>query len=191
MKAITLMALLAVLIASGGCSGGRERGTAAAVMTQRRDVFRDARTSQAAAGGALLNFDFPIKANRARFIHIYFKHTDPPYTAILSIDGQSTELSCEPVLEDLPGDFRKQPEAGVGWKYSFSSSLALMPGKHRITVTVPQSGVSVEKEVELKEGLNILKILPIYRSSLSRYRNSPRFTNGLAGVSVQLNGQPL
>jgi len=58
------------------------------------------------------------KLLKYHFIGSYAKHTDPPYTTVLNIDGQTIVMSDEPVLEDLTGDARNNPEAGTGWKYN-------------------------------------------------------------------------
>lgn len=167
MRRMNLVAWVVVVTSLMGCAGNREAILQASAQT-RQDVFQVAQTPQIAPGKALLNIEFPVKTFKARFVNLYIKHTDPPYTAIVNIDGQSIELTDEPVLEDLPGDFKNNPEAGTGWKYLFKKSIQLAPGSHRITIAVPQSDVVVEKELNLKAGENLLKFTPKYIASISR-----------------------
>ena len=169
-----------------GCAGNRDM-IAKASVSARQDVFQEAKAAQPAASKALLKVEFSVKNFKARFVENYIKHTDPPYTALLNIDGQTVVLSDEPVLEDLPGDFKVNPEVGTGWKYNFKKTLELQPGKHRVSIAVPLSNVIVEKEIDLKEGENTLKITPAYMASVIRYRDSPRFSHGLRGVTAKLN----
>ena len=107
--------------------------------------------------------------------------------AILNIDGQTAVLSDEPVLEDLPGDFKENPEVGTGWKYNFKKTLLLQPGKHHVSIAIPGSDVIIENEIDLKEGNNILALSPIYNTPICRYSNYPRFSKGLKGIFVKLN----
>lgn len=173
-----------------GCAGNREALLKASAQT-RQDVFQVTQSSQVVPGKALLKINFPIKTFKARLDGIYYKHSNPDYTAIINIDGQPIELKAEPFLEDLPGDFREYPEAGTGWKYVFKKSLQLEPGTHRITIAVPLSNVVVEKTLTLKQGENQLYLEPIYNASVSRYPHYPRFSKGLRGVDMKLNsGKP-
>jgi hypothetical protein len=66
-----------------------------------------------------------------------------------------------------------------------------MPGNHRISIAVPLADVVVEKEVVLKEGENLLQIVPTYKTSITRYPRRPWFTIGLRSISFILNGEVL
>jgi len=190
MRTVALMAALLVLAFIPGCAGN---GNTLIKTTDsaRQDVFREVSDSSYTSGTALLTIDFPVKNFKARFINTYIKHSDPPYTVTINIDGQSVELTNEPVLEDLPGDFMKNPEAGTGWKYTFNKKLLLEPGKHHITIAVPLSDVAVEKDVTLNAGTNLLQLVPVYNASVSRYPNHSRFNHGLNRVELRLNNQEL
>lgn len=190
MSRISLVGWMIVVSSLVGCAGNREAVLKASVQTQE-DVFQVVQTPEVAAGKALLKIDFPIKTFKFRFVNSYVKHSDPLYTAIINIDGQPIELTDEPVLEDLPADFKDNPEAGTGWKYVFKKSLQLAPGSHRITIAIPQSDVVITKELVLNVGENLLKVTPAYISSISRYPNYPRFSLGLQGIALQLNSQIL
>jgi hypothetical protein len=179
--------LIAVLT---GCAGNNDL-IAKASTNSRQDVFQEAQNTQGITGKAVLNLEFPVKNFKSRFVNSYSKHTDPQYTIVLNIDGQTTVLSVDPVLEDLPGDFKKNPEVGTGWKYNFKKTLTLQPGKHRVSIAIPVSDVIIEKEIDLKEGENNLKILPTYIASISRYPNFSRFSHGLRGITAKLNNQDI
>ena len=183
--AITFMGL-----AVTGCAGNRDAITKASI-TSRQDVFQQAQAAQPAAGQTLLGVDFPVKAFKSAFINTYTKNENPPYTVTINIDGQATVVAAEPVLEDLPGSFRDNPEAGTGWKYIFKSTLVLQPGKHHLTIAVPIPDVIIEKDIDLKAGENTLTLSPVYNSSASKYSRHPRFSQGLKSIAVKLNSQEL
>lgn len=191
MKTLVKMALLvAVVVSMAGCAGNRNAVVKAGEST-RQDVFKEVSDSAALPGKALLKIDFPLKNFKARFVETYVKHSDPPYTVIVNIDGQSVVLVNEPVLEDLPGDFKENPEVGTGWKYNFKKTLALQPGKHHVSVALPVSDVIIEKEVDLKEGENVLQLSPKYIASISRYPNFPRFSHGIRSIATKLNNKEI
>ena len=182
---ITLLGLIVT-----GCAGNRDAITKAS-MTSRQDVFQQAQVSQLAAGQALLGVNFPVKAFKSFFINTYTKNENPPYTVTINIDGQATVVTTEPVLEDLPGSFRDNPEAGTGWKYIFKSSLILQPGKHHLIIAVPIPDVIIEKDIDLKAGENTLTLSPVYNSPVSKYSRYPKFSKGLKSIVVKLNNQEL
>jgi len=187
-RAIPLLLIAALL--TGGCAGSGHRA-AGSTLAGRQDLFHEAPELLPPEHGALLDIEFSVKANRARVVTSYLKHTDPPYTATVTIDGQSIELTDEPSLEETPGDSRVNPEAGVGWRYRFRKKLLLPPGRHQMTISVPLSAIHTEKTIELEKGLNYLKIVPIYDASLVRDRNVPKFSRGMRGVALQLNRHEL
>ncbi len=186
----TIPLLLIAVLMAGGCAGASHRATASP-LSSRQEVFRETHEPRPPENAALLDIDFSVKANRARIVTSYLKHTDPPYTATVTIDGQSMELTDEPFLEETPGDSRTNPEAGIGWRYRFRKKLLLAPGLHRIAISVPLSAIHTEKSLELEKGLNYLKIVPIYDASLVRDRNVPKFSRGVRGVTLQLNRHEL
>jgi len=169
-----------------GCAGNHEAVQKASVET-RQNVFQVVQNTPIVQGKALLQIEFPVKTFRARIVNTYLKHRNPPFTAIVNIDGQTIELTAEPLLENLPGDFRGNPEAGTGWKYVFKKTLLLDPGTHRITIAVPLMGVVVKKELTLTAGEHLLKVAPTYNASVTRYQNYPRFSHGLHGMKVQVD----
>jgi hypothetical protein len=190
MKTSVIAVSVVVLAFISGCASNRN-AVIKAGESIRQDVFKEVSDSTATSGKTLLKIDFPVKNYKARFINNYIKYSDPPYTVTINIDGQSVVLSNEPVLEDVPGDFMKNPEAGTGWKYNFKKELLLEPGRHHVTVAVPLSDVVIEKDVTLNAGVNQLLLIPVYNSCSLRYRNYPRFNHGLSQVAVKLNNNEL
>jgi hypothetical protein len=184
------IALMVVAVSLSGCAGNREAVVKATVQT-RLDVFQVVQTTRIEPGKALLRIEFPVKTYKSRIGTKYIKHTDPPFTAVVNIDGQTVELTDEPVLEELPGDFMKNPEAGTGWKYVFRKTVLLEPGRHQIAIAVPQADVVVGKELVLNAGENLLQLAPLYNSCISRYPNYPRFSHGFRGMTVRLNAASL
>jgi hypothetical protein len=180
--------MLFVLTSLSGCAGNGNAVLKAGQST-RQDVFQEYPESQVTPGKAQLQIEFPVKTFSARIFTTYVKHNDPPYTVIINIDGQSVELTDEPVLEDLAGDIRDNPEAGTGWKYNFRKTLLLEPGKHRVTVAVPLSDVVAEKELLLHAGINLMQIVPEYNTSSSRHPGYSGFDHGLTTVQIKLNNQ--
>lgn len=190
-RIVTLIGTVAFLgLALVGCAGNRD-AIAKASLTSRQDVFQAVGSIQPHAGQALLKVDFPVKTYKSFFINTYYKHDNPPYTLTVNIDGQAVEVTAEPVLEDLQGDFKKNPEVGKGWKYAFTKALILQAGKHHLTIVVPLADVIIEKDITVKEGDNSLKLTPVYASSVSRYPQFPRFFKGLKTISVNLNSLEL
>jgi hypothetical protein len=171
-----------------GCAGNKDL-IAKASTNSRQDVFQEVTNNQGITGKSVLKLEFPVKNFKSRFVNSYNKHTDPQYTVVLNIDGQTTVLSDDPVLEDLPGNFKENSEVGTGWKYNFKKTLALQPGKHRVSIAIPVSDVIIEKEIDLKEGENTLKLFPTYLAPISRYPNFPRFSLGLRDITATLNNQ--
>lgn len=150
MRTLVEMILLVVVVVSiAGCAGNRNALIKAGEST-RLDVFKEVSDSTATSSKAILKIEFPVKNFKSRIVESYIKHSNPSYTVSINIDGQSVILTNEPVLEDLPGDFMKNPEAGTGWKYNFKKELQLEPGKHHVSISVPLSDVVLEKNVDFE-----------------------------------------
>jgi hypothetical protein len=188
MNKISNLLSLIVVATSMGCAGNHE-AISRITIGSRQDIFQVTSTSQAVPGKALLNIKFPVKANKADVFGSYIKHEKPPFNVVINIDDQVAELTDEFILEDLSGHYSENPEAGKGWKYQFRKSLLLMPGTYRISIAVPLADVVVEKEVVLKEGVNLLLLLPIYNAPIMRYSPHPWFSKGLRSISMELNGE--
>lgn len=149
--------------------------------------FTEVTGKEAQSGKATTDYKFTVKSNSSRFMWIYNKHTDPPYRVHLNIDGQTTTLEAEPVLEDNPASVFDDPEGGAGWKYYFSKKLALAPGKHKLIIALPVNEVIVEQDIDLRVGANTINLKPIYKVTNLRPYKGQSFTAGVKGVTVQVN----
>lgn len=181
----TGMIMIAALIVSG-CASNRDL-IAKTSLESRQDVFAEAFGKEVQSGNATADIKLSVKSNSARFMWMYFKHTDPPYRVHLNIDGQTVILDAEPVLEDKSPIDSKVPESGTGWKYEFSKRIAIAPGKHKLKVALPVDDVIVEQEVLLREGANTIIFKPIYKRRLLRPYKGENFTAGVKTVEVQIN----
>lgn len=94
----------------------------------------------------------------------------------LNVDGQTTILEVEPVLEDKSPVDPNVPESGTGWKYQFSKRIALAPGKHKLTVALPIDDLIVEREVKLHAGINSITVMPVYNKWSLRPYKGQNFT---------------
>ena len=179
------MIMIAGFIASG-CASNKDL-IAKTSLGNRQDVFAEAVGKNVLPGQAMADITFSVKSNSSRFMWIYNKHTDPPYRAHLNIDGQTTVLEAEPVLEDKSPIDSSVPESGIGWKYDFSKRITLAPGKHTLTVALPVNDVIVEQEIVLRDGINTINLKPIYKKRLLRPYKGENFTAGVKSVEVLLD----
>ena len=174
-------ALMLCVVAS--CANNRDLIAKASIAT-RNDVFIEVLSSDAQAGRAIIDFTFSVKSNSYRFVEAYGKRSDPPYRVHLNIDGQTAVLEAEPVLEDKSPVDSSVPESGTGWKYQFSKRIALAPGKHKLTIALPVDDVIVEREVELRSGINSITLMPIYNKRNLRPYKGQNFTAGVKTLEV-------
>jgi hypothetical protein len=79
------------------------------------------------------------------------------------------------------------PESGTGWKYQFSKRVALAPGKHKLTIALPIDDVIVEREVELRSGINSITVVPVYKKRLLRPYKGQNFTAGVKTLELTVN----
>jgi len=175
-----------VVVASlTGCASNRDLIAKTSLAT-RNDVFTEISSPEAPAGKSIADISFSAKSNSSRFMWITNKHTDPPYRVHLNIDGQATVLEAEPVLEDKSPVDRTVPESGTGWKYQFRKRIALAPGKHNMTIALPVDDVIVEREVELRSGINSITLMPIYNKRNLRPYKGENFTAGVKTLDVMV-----
>jgi len=177
--------LLAGLIITG-CASNRDLATTSLSST-KSDVFSEIASSEVQPGKAITDIAFLVKSNSSRFLENYNKHSNPPYRVYLNIDGQTTILVAEPVLEDKSPIDSSAPESGIGWKYQFSKRIALSPGKHKLTIALPVDDVIVERDVELRAGNNVIALKPIYNERSLRPYKGQTFTAGVKSLEVLVN----
>ena len=179
------MMIIAGLIA-GGCANNRDL-IAKTSLGNIQGVFTEAIGKEVQPGQAVADIKFSVKSNSSRFIWFYNKHTDPPYRVHLNIDGQTSVLEAEPVLEDKSPINSKVPNSGIGWKYDFYKRIVLAPGKHKMTIALPIEDVIVEKEIVLREGTNTISLKPVYKRKMLRPYKGENFTAGVKTIEVLAN----
>lgn len=176
-------AALLLCVAASGCANNHDIIAKASIAT-RSDVFTETVNADAQPGKAVADFTFSVKSNSYYFMGTYGKHTAPPYRVHLNIDGQTTVLEAEPIMEDKSPVDSTLPESGIGWKYQFSKQIAIAPGKHRVTIALPIDDVIVEREVELRSGTNVIAVSPVYNRRNLRPFKGANFTAGVKSLDI-------
>ena len=179
--------IFGTLMIAGLLIGGCTHNPILTAQTAREDVFAEITSSEAGLGKAIAEIKFTVKSNSSRFLEIYNKHSNPPYRVLLNIDGQATVLEAEPILEDKAPIDPTTPESGIGWKYQFSKRIAIVPGKHILTIALPVDGVLVAREIELRAGINTISMMPVYGKRLLRPYDGQNFSAGVKSVEVVVN----
>jgi hypothetical protein len=185
-KSITIWTALIVSLAISGCATNRNIIEEISSST-RTGIFSEMNSSDAQPGQAIMDIKFSVKSNSSYLAGTYYKHSNPPYLFYLNIDGQTIVLTDEPVLEDSSPVRHDLPESGIGWRYRFSKRLALSPGKHAIKIALPIDDVMLERNLDLRAGLNAITVTPVYnRDSLGPYRGQT-FTAGVKALDLTIN----
>lgn len=185
-KSIIVGAALIAGYVISGCANNRELIVNSSHAT-RNDVFSEISSSEAESGKAMADIMFTVKSNSSRFAEMYIKHSNPPYRVYVTIDGQSTVLEAEPILENISPVDSNAPESGTGWKYQFSKRVAIAPGKHKLTIAIPIDDVIVEREIALRAGVNTVTVIPVYKKRLLRPYKGQSFTAGVKTLEVMVN----
>jgi len=176
------MVLIAGFIING-CANNRNIITKASLAT-RNDVFTEVVSAVTPSGKAVMDIKLAVKSNSSRVMEIYNKHSNPPYRVYVNVDGQSSILEAEPVLEDKSPINAKVPESGTGWKYQFSKRIALAPGRNRVRLCSPWDYVILEGEVELNAGTNTITVMPVYHMRSLRPYKGQNFTAGVKTLEI-------
>jgi hypothetical protein len=179
------MVLMAGFVING-CANNRELIVNASHAT-RSDVFSEIPISNTISEKAIADIKFSVKRNSSYFAGAYNKYSNPPYRLNVNIDGQPMALESEPVLEDKSPIDSSIPESGTGWKYQFSKRIALAPGKHSLTIALPEDDVIVEREIVLRAGVNLITISPVYNKRMLRPYKGQSFTAGVQTVEVTVD----
>ncbi len=179
-----LGAALIAIIGINGCATNPEINTTPSMPTGN-DVFSEASSSENKANQAITDIKLSVKSISSRFLETYTKHSNPPFLVYLNIDGQSTILDSEPVLEVKSSIDPNIPESGTGWRYQFNKRIALPPGKHKLTISIPVDDVIVEREIELNAGDNTITLIPVYKyKSPRRPSKYQHFSAGVKNLKV-------
>jgi hypothetical protein len=105
----------------------------------------------------------------------------------VNIDGQTTILEAQPILEDKSPADANLPESGTGWKYQFSKRIALTPGTHNLTIALPIDDVIVEREIDLHAGTNTITMTPVYNKRSFRPYKRQNFTAGVKTLEITVH----
>lgn len=124
------------------------------------------------------------------------RHGTPEYRLLLQVDGREVPLQVTRQREDREAAQLVDPEAGDGVRYRFSAALRLPPGSHRVVVTLPEEGISAERQVTLAAvRTSRLTVTPVYGAGAGRRGQgsfgTASFTKGIVGLRLNLNGRPL
>lgn len=186
-KSILIGVALIAAITISGCATNREINKILPNST-RNDVFSEASSVETETGKAITDIIISVKSLSSRFFEIYYKHSDPPLRVYVNIDGQTTILDSEPILEDKSPEDPNAPESGIGWRYQFNKRITIAPGKHKLTISIPVDDVIVERDIELHAGANTLTLMPVYKKRTSqRPYKTQNFSAGVKTLEVMIN----
>lgn len=186
--------LLVAMAAAGGCAENPALIKAKA-SSPCTDVFEETE----GRGDAVLTelrVTASLKTHKPGIYSASDPHGTGDYKLLLKIDGRSVVIHGTVINENTKPTKLKDTEAGEGTRYRFSKSLRLTPGRHRISVSFPDDGVFVEREIDLSSAqANHLVIEPVYRtSSTGRWpgaRGTASFKEGLGAIRLALNNRAL
>lgn len=104
------------------------------------------------------------------------------YRMLVAVKGQTEQVAGTMTTET--GEYRgsTDPETGNGVRYTFSTTLRLPLGTHRISVALPGDGTLFEQDVTIRDGMQTLELKPVYKD-----RNSHRLI-GFKGERTYYEG---
>ena len=195
MKKMIMSVLAVATIMISGCaeSSALIRASSTSIRT---DIFEElANGGSVPAGYADLRVTSNLKTHRPGIYSAKDIHGTPDYQLLLNIDGQAVQLQGDLREENSEARGLRDPEAGEGIRYRFSSHLRLKAGTHKIVIAVPADDLAVEREITLTEGSNTLVFEPTYRATSGKRRRGvygvTSFKEGIRGFQIMLNGKPI
>lgn len=195
MKKMNLMLLILALTLISGCadSSALIRANSTSI---RSDVFQELKDGGTISWGyADLRITSSLKTHRPGIYSAKDIHGTPEYRLLVNVDGQAVQLQGSLHEENIEPRGLRDPEAGEGIRYRFSSNLRLKAGAHKIVVAIPDDGLAVEREITLSEGKNDLVLEPIYRSTPGKQRPAfygvTSFQEGIKWLRLKLNGHDI
>ncbi|WP_026842952.1 hypothetical protein [Citrifermentans bremense] len=195
MKKINLLVLMVALTVTSGCANSSALIKASSTSS-RKDVFQETtKGGSIPAGFADMMTYISFKTHKPGAFSAKDVHGTPEYRLLINIDGQSTQLQGSLSEENIDSRLLME-EAGNGIRYHFKKGFRLKAGAHRIVVASPDDGFAVEHQIVLPEGISSELVLePIYGEVAGKPRpgfyGATRFSEGLEGFRVMLNGKPL
>ena len=194
MKKKNLLFIMALIVMSGCAeSSGLIRASSTSI---RSDIFQElSNGGPVPAGYADLRITSSLKTHKPGIYSAKDIHGTPDYKLLLNIDGQAVRLQGNPREENSEPRGLRDPEAGEGIRYRFSSDLRLKAGTHKVVIAVPADDLAVERKIILPEGSNSLVLEPLYTATPGKQRPSfhgaTSFTKGIRSFQVILNGKPI
>ncbi len=159
-KTIVLLASFALLT---GCASTE---TIKRLDTQSgQGVFQVIKSSdtQAPAGYGDLQIALNVKTRNAGTVAIDTTgYGTDRYQLLIGINGQTQKVTGRMTAETDEYRGSKDPEAGDGTRYHFTTALRLPIGTHKVVFGLPGDGIVLEQDVVIMQGSNRLELKPAY-----------------------------
>lgn len=188
------LAVISMIVVMTGCAGNGHIIETAKVGV-REDVFQKVDGNVIpAAGYSDMQILSSIKTHReGAYIFEKSDHGKPGFLLLVNIDGHVLPLGGEMRHETGEHIGQRDPEAGVGTRYTFNHSIRLKPGLHMVTVAIPDDDIVWKKEIHIKEGKNRMEIKPVYRKANRKrgigFLGDTSYSQGIKAVRVLMNNE--
>ena len=160
---------------------------------ERANIFSEVKDESTPPPGSV---DLLIRASIKTHFEGYYileskesLHGKPGYPFVFNIDGQGILWKAAGQEETAPVYDEKgerNPEGGMGMKYTIAKKIRLAAGPHLIFFGLPEDRYSVRFQLTLKEGdLRVLELKPVYRRN-PRYRH--KFEHGISKYEIFFDG---
>ena len=156
--------LIASLFLLGGCAANQTvRQLETQPLQGERQVVKIS-ADQAAPGFGDLQLSLELKTrNHGTLLFDTAGYGTEKYALLVRVNGKPLQVAGGMTGET--GDYRgsRDPEAGNGVRYRFATTLRLPVGMHTLICELPGEGVVFEQQVVVGEGVNRLKLQPVYK----------------------------
>ena len=86
------------------------------------------------------------------------------YQMLVGVKGQTQRVIGKMTTETGEYQGSTDPEVGNGVRYTFTTTLRLPVGTHKISVALPGDGTLFEQDVIIRDGLQKLELKPVYKN---------------------------
>jgi hypothetical protein len=193
------MIFIAIGIILVGC-GAATKEIARMSQSAKTDVFTEVPAEGTVpAGFGYLIIKASIKTPLEGYYTLESKesmHGKPGYPFLLNIDSQAVLWKVDGRKEAIPrydekGKTSRDPDAGVGMKYTLEKRVGLIAGVHKVFFALPDDDYFIEADVTVKEGEQaVLEFKPVYKYKTFPTR-IPTFLKGIKQYEVYLNGEKI
>jgi hypothetical protein len=193
------MILIAIGVILAGCVLPAKE-IARMTNSTRTDVFVEVPAEGNAPAGFV---DLVIKASIKTPLEGYYilepkesMRGKPGYPFLVNIDGQAALWTGDGQKKSIPlydenGKTSRDPDAGVGMKYTLEKRVGLVAGVHKVFFALPGDDCFIEADVTVKEGEQaVLEFKPVYKYKTFPTR-IPTFLKGIKQYEVYLNGEKI